>query len=78
MQLLQKQSYYQWFDYLGRKMIEWGEKSDNKDLQNCMKATTEIGLYVLELEKENVILEKKVSLEKEMRLKAESELNHFK
>jgi len=78
MDILQKQSYYQWFQFLGKKMIEWGEKSDNADIQNAMKATTEIGMYVMALEKENNILQQKVKLEREKRLEAESELYHFK
>ena len=78
MDILQKQSYYQWFQFLGKKMIEWGEKSDNADIQNAMKATSEIGMYVLALEKENNILQQKVKLEREKRLETESELYHFK
>ena len=78
MDILQKQSYYQWFQFLGTKMIEWGEKSDSVDIQNAMKATSEIGMYVMALEKENNILQHKVKLEREKRLEAESELYHFK
>ncbi len=78
MEILQKQSYYNWFQWLGKKMIEWGEKSDSVDIQNAMKATSEIGMYVLALEKENLILEKTVALERSKRREAEAELYHFK
>ena len=78
MEILQKQSYYNWFQWLGNKMIAWGEKSDSPDIQNAMKATSEIGMYVLALEKENLILEKTVQLERSKRREAEAELYHFK
>ena len=78
MTLIQKQSYYHWFQYLGSKVIEWRDASGNKDVKNVLKAANEIGLYVAGLERENEMLKLKVSLELKLRLKAESELNHFK
>lgn len=63
MTLLQKQEYYQWFQYLGNKVLEWKDKSkNNKDIDNVLKATNSIGLYVLQLEKENIILKKQIQL----------------
>ena len=65
MTILQKQEYYQWFQYLGNKAIEWKDKSkNNKDINNILKATNCIGLYVLQLEKENEILKMKIDLER--------------
>ena len=78
MTLLQKQSYYHWFQFLGNKVIEWRDASGNKDIKNVLKATNEIGLYVAMLERENVTLRLKIAAERELRLKAEKELYHFK
>ena len=78
MTLLQKQSYYHWFQFLGNKVIEWRDASGNKDIKNVLKATNEIGLYVAMLERENVTLGLKIAAERELRLKAEKELYHFK
>lgn len=70
MTILQKQEYYQWFQYLGSKAIEWKDKSkNNPDINNILKATNCIGLYVLQLEKENEILKMKIDLERSKNLK---------
>ena len=78
MTLLQKQSYYHWFQFLGSKVLEWRDASSNTDIKNVLKATNQIGVYVASLEQENAILELKISQERKLRLKAEKELNHFK
>ncbi len=78
MTLIQKQSYYHWFQFLGSKVIEWRDSSSNNDIKNVLKATNQIGLYVAALEQENAILKLKLSQERKLRLKVEKELNHFK
>jgi len=78
MTLLQKQSYYHWFQFLGNKVIEWRDASGNKDIKNVLKATNEIGLYVAQLERENEMQKLMINKERELRLKAEKELYHFK
>jgi len=46
MNLLQKQAYNQWFSFLADKLMEWHkQKPNNKDVTNCVKAITEIGLF---------------------------------
>jgi len=73
MTILQKQEYYHWFQYLGHKVLEWKDKSkNNKDINNVLKATTTIGLYVNQLERENEILKMKIDLERSLRLERES------
>jgi hypothetical protein len=78
MTLLQKQSYIAWFQFLGNKAIEWRDKSSNNDIKNVVKAVNEIGVYVVGLENENYILQKRIEIEREKRLAAEAELYHFK
>ena len=61
MDLLQKQSYGLWYSYLIEKLIDWQEaKPNNKDLKNCVKAITEIGILSSQLITEVEVLTKKV------------------
>ena len=63
MNLLQKQSYQVWYSFLIDKLLEWKkQKPDNKDIANCVKSITEIGIFTNRLQVENDILNKKVSL----------------
>lgn len=63
MNLLQKQSYLTWFDFLANKIVEWNElKPDNKDLKNCIKAIGEIGIFTNSLLNENTIVQKRLDL----------------
>ena len=61
MDLLQKQSYGLWYSYLIEKLIDWQEaKPNNKELKNCVKAITEIGILSSQLITEVEVLTKKV------------------
>jgi len=63
MDLLQKQQYGLWYSFLIEKLIDWKEeKPNNKDLNNCVKAITEIGILSNQLITEVDILTKKVDL----------------
>lgn len=63
MNLLQKQSYQVWYSFLIDKLLEWQkQKPNNKDINNCVKGITEIGIFTNRLQVENDILNKKVSL----------------
>tara|TARA_X000001382_G_scaffold107379_1_gene83050 strand:+ start:385 stop:639 length:255 start_codon:yes stop_codon:yes gene_type:complete len=63
MDLLQKQQYGLWYSFLIEKLIDWQEeKPNNKDLKNCVKAITEIGILSNQLMTEVDILTKKVDL----------------
>jgi hypothetical protein len=60
---LQRKSYILWFSWLGDKLLEWSDaKPTNKDIRNCIKSTREIGFYVNQLETENQIYIKRISL----------------
>jgi len=46
MNLLQKQSYNVWYSFLVDKLLQWQkQKPNNKDINNCVKAITEIGMF---------------------------------
>ncbi len=82
MTLLQKQSYLVWYSFLMDKLLEWQkEKPNNKDLKNCAKAITQIGLYNNLLQTELEIQTKKESLTRQEKnkqiLKLEQELKQF-
>src|SRR5210317_1879741 len=63
MTVLQDKSYILWFSWLGDKLLEWSEsKPANKDLKNSLKATREIGMYVNQLQTENHLYLKRISL----------------
>ena len=82
MTLLQRQSYLVWYSFLMDKLLEWQEqKPNNKDLKNCIKAITEIGLYNNLLQTELEIQTKRESLTRQEKnkqiLKLEQELKQF-
>ena len=63
MTLLQKQSYNLWFNHIAEKVIEWRDaKPANKDLRNFVKGMNEIGQYVNQLNIENDVLLRRISL----------------
>ena len=60
---LQNQTYVLWFQYLGDKLIEWSDaKPANRDLRNCVKAMSEIGMFTNGLRMETEILQKRIDL----------------
>lgn len=62
MNVLQKQSYRLYFNWLSNKIIEWYDlKPANKDLSNCIKALETIGTYANSLQIENEINTRLVS-----------------
>ena len=70
MTILQKQSYNLWFNWIADKVIEWKQaKPINTDLNNCIKAMNEIGQYVNQLNIENDVLMKRISLTRESKNK---------
>ena len=82
MTLLQKESYLVWYSFLINKLLEWQkEKPNNKDLKNCVKAITQIGLYNNLLQTELEIQTKRESLTRQEKnkqiLKLEQELKQF-
>ena len=82
MTLLQRQSYLVWYSFLMDKLLEWQkEKPNNKDLKNCTKAITQIGLYNNLLQTELEIQTKKESLTRQEKnkqiLKLEQELKQL-
>lgn len=82
MTLLQRQSYLVWYSFLMDKLLEWQkEKPNNKDLKNCTKAITQIGLYNNLLQTELEVQTKKESLTRQEKnkqiLKLEQELKQF-
>ena len=82
MTLLQRQSYLVWYSFLMNKLLEWQkEKPNNKDLKNCLKAITQIGLYNNLLQTELEILTKRESLTRQEKnkqiLKLEQELKQL-
>ena len=82
MTLLQRQSYLVWYSFLIDKLLEWQkEKPNNKDLKNCIKAITQIGLYNNFLQTELEIQTKRESLTRQEKnkhiLKLEQELKQL-
>ena len=82
MTLLQRQSYLVWYSFLINKLLEWQEqKPNNKDLKNCIKAITQIGLYNNLLQTELEIQTKRESLTRQEKnkqiLKLEQELKQY-
>jgi len=82
MTLLQRQSYLVWYSFLMDKLLEWQkEKPNNKDLKNCVKAITQIGLYNNLLQTELEIQTKRESLTRQEKnkqiLKLEQQLKQF-
>lgn len=68
MDLLQKQAYNLWFNWLADKIMQWkDEKPLNTDLRNCVKAMNEIGLFVNGLRTEVEVLHKRISLIREQK-----------
>lgn len=68
MDLLQKQTYNLWFNWLADKIMQWkDEKPLNTDLRNCVKAMNEIGLFVNGLRTEVEVLHKRISLIREQK-----------
>jgi ABC-type phosphate transport system auxiliary subunit len=62
MNVLQRQSYKLYFNWLANKLIDWYDnKPANKDLKNCIKAIEHIGLHNNNLQIENDINTKLVS-----------------
>jgi len=63
MNLLQKQSYNVWYSFLVDKLLQWQkQKPNNKDISNCIKAITEIGMFTNTLLTEVEIITKRESL----------------
>jgi predicted RNase H-like nuclease (RuvC/YqgF family) len=63
MDLLQRQAYHLWFNWLADKIMEWKDaKPLNTDLKNCIKAMNEIGMFTNQLQTEVEVLHKRVSL----------------
>lgn len=63
MDLLQKQSYNLWFNWLADKILQWKDaKPANTDLKNCVKAMNEIGMFVNGLRMEVEVLTKRITL----------------
>ena len=82
MTLLQRQSYLVWYSFLMDKLLEWQkEKPNNKDLKNCVKAITQIGLYNNLLQTELEIQTKRESLTRQEKnkqiLKLQQELKQL-
>ena len=74
-----KQKYICYADYLGNKIIEWVDaKPNNKDLRNVLKSVRIVLQYNIDLEVENEILRKKVSLYRDLKNKQEQEFYEFK
>jgi hypothetical protein len=54
MELMTKQKYICYADYLGNKIIEWVDaKPNNKDLRNVLKSVRIVLQYNIDLEVEN-------------------------
>jgi len=63
MNLLQKQSYNVWYSFLTQKLLQWQKlKPNNKDINNCVKAITEIGMFTNTLLTEVEVITKRESL----------------
>lgn len=75
MDLLQRQAYNLWFTWLADKINEWNEaKPLNKDLRNCIKALTEIGMFANTLQNEIEIVTKRYHLTREQKNKTINDL----
>jgi polyhydroxyalkanoate synthesis regulator phasin len=75
MDLLQRQAYNLWFTWLAEKINEWNEsKPLNKDLRNCIKALTEIGMFANTLQNEIEIVTKRYHLTREQKNKTINDL----
>lgn len=48
--LIRELEYLDNFENLGDTLIKWSKKSDNKELKDCKKYLSEIGMYVAVLE----------------------------
>tara|TARA_B100001093_G_scaffold378665_1_gene363988 strand:- start:6 stop:260 length:255 start_codon:yes stop_codon:yes gene_type:complete len=63
MNLLQKKSYNVWYSFLVDKLLQWQkQKPNNKDISNCVKAITEIGMFTNTLLTEVEVITKRESL----------------
>jgi len=63
MDLMQRQAYHLWFNWLADKIMEWKDaKPLNTDFKNCIKAMNEIGMFTNQLQTEVEVLHKRVSL----------------
>lgn len=60
MELIKELEYVTNYETLGNKLIQWGKKSDNKDIKNCKTSLAEIGIYVAHLEYERRTYEKTI------------------
>ena len=79
MELMNKQKYICYADYLGNKIIEWVDaKPNNKDLRNVLKSVRIVLQYNIDLEVENELLRKKVSIYRDLKNKQEQEFYEFK
>lgn len=68
MDLLQKQSFQLWYNWLSNKVIEWRDaKPMNTDLNNCIRALKEIGMFTNTLQTEVEVLHKRVSMIREQK-----------
>lgn len=68
MDLLQKQAFQLWYNWLSNKVIEWRDaKPMNTDLNNCIRALTEIGMFTNTLQTEVEVLHKRVSMIREQK-----------
>lgn len=66
MDLLQRQTFRLWFNWLGNKVSEWHEaKPANTDIKNCIKALSEIGMFTNGLQNEVEVLRKRITLIRE-------------
>jgi predicted nuclease with TOPRIM domain len=63
MDILQRQAYHLWFNWLADKIMEWKDaKPLNTDLRNCVKAMNEIGMFVNGQQTEVEVLRKRITL----------------
>ena len=68
MDLLQKQAFQLWYNWLSNKVIEWRDaKPMNTDLNNCIRALKEIGVFTNTLQTEVEVLHKRVSMIREQK-----------
>jgi len=68
MDLLQKQAFQLWYNWLSNKVIEWRDaKPMNTDLNNCIRALKEIGMFTNTLQTEVEVLHKRVSMIREQK-----------
>lgn len=68
MDLLQKQAFQLWYNWLSNKVIEWRDaKPMNTDLNNCIRALKEIGMFTNTLQTEVEVLHKRVRMIREQK-----------